>query len=412
MTTQANSRGFTLIELLIAMLVGTIVVGAAVLLMVSQQRAFTSGADDRAMQEAGRLALEDMATNLRTAGYGIDPAMAFNFGNMANVPMDRAPPGTAVLVTGFACDTPVTCRDSATGSDELVFLSRDPAFNHLVAAPPTTSEVQIQGPLHVPLHPGQILQLACFSGTLDWAFVTVGVEVPVVTTSTPIPITLADGSGTDFPRQNGWLTRPCFQNGVVAALKVDRYRYFIGTYDAAGVPQAWGTPGARPFLMLDQGLTNIAGAILTMVAPDVEDLQVSYLFPSPRAPALSAVPAVIGTRLSNAAGGIELAPTAGVPGYATARSADSRLTNHPANIRGVRVSVTVRSAEKRVAEGSVQDNQIPAAGNRAAVAAPETGYRHLMFEATTVPFNLDSRTPFIPALSISAGADNLNVGGG
>jgi type IV pilus assembly protein PilW len=413
MTTREDARGFTLIELLVAMLVGAIVVGGAVLLMVNQQRAFTSGADDRALQEAGRLALEDMATNLRSAGYGVDPAMAFDFGAMANAPMDRAPPGTPVRVTGYACTDPVVCRDSATGPDELVFLARDPAFNHLVTAPPTTSEVLIQGPLRVPLHRGQILQLACFSGSLDWAYVTVGADVAVTATS-PVPVPLATATGSDFPLQNDWLTRTCFQSGLVTALKVDRYRYFVATYDPAGGVQPWGTPGARPFLMLDQGLTtgNAQAPILTMVAPDVEDLQVTYLFPLARAPATTLAPGTVGAPLSNGAGGVDLAPTAGVPAYATARTAASRFTNHPANIRGVRVAVTIRSAEKRVDEGSTADNLIPAAGNRAAVAAPEIGYRHLMFEATTVPLNLDARTPYIPALSTSGGTDNLNVGGG
>ncbi|GEJ55661.1 PilW family protein [Anaeromyxobacter diazotrophicus] len=408
-----SARGFTLVELMVASLVGVIVVGGAVVLMINQQRAFAAGADDRALQEAGRLALEDISNNLRMAGYGIDPAMAFDFGKMDNAPMDRAPGGTLVTITGQSCATPVTCRDSATRPDELVFLARDAFFNHAVAAAPTTTEVKIQGPLNVPLHKGQILQLACYTGTLDWAYVTVDAEVPVKTSTGAISVAVGSHTGTDFPFQNDWLLRPCFQDGAVAALKVDRFRYFVGTYDAAGAVQTWGAAGARPFLMLDQGLVDASGTpILTVAAPDVEDLQVSYLFPAATAPALGSVPAVAGTPLANAAGGIELAPAAGIPSYGTARTDPSRFTNHPANIRGVRVAVVIRSAEKRTTLGSLQDNQLPAAGNRSALTAPETGYRHLLFEATTLTRNLDARTPYIPVLSTAAGTDNLNVGGG
>lgn len=412
MTRRPPARGFTLVELLVASLIGVVVVAAAVLLLVTQVRAYTSGEDDRGVQETARLALEDITGNLRMAGYGLDPAFAFDFGAMANAPMDRAPGGALVRITGYACAAAVGCRDSATGPDELVFLSRDPYFNHAVTGTPTTSQLQIRGPLNAAIRRGQILQVACTSGTLDWAFVTVGTDAQPTSAAT-VTLQLANGSGTDFPLQNAWLTRPCFTGGSASALKVDRYRYFIGTYDTAGVAKTWGTAGARPFLMLDQGLSDAAGApILTPVAADVEDLQVTYLFPAAVAPAAGAVPATVGVALTNAAGAIELAPAAGIPSYQTARAHASRFTNHPSNIRGVRVAVVVRSAEKRSREGSAADNTLPAAGNRAAVTAPATGYRHMLFDASTAPRNLDARTPFIPSLSTTSGADNLNVGGG
>lgn len=412
MTTPSRAAGFTLVELIVGVAVAAIVVLSAVSLLTRQVRSYTASADDRGVQETARIALEDVAANLRMAGYGIDPAFAFDFGAMANAPMDRAPGGALVRIPGYSCGTPVTCRDSATAPDELVFLSRNPYFNHALSAPPTTTQLSIVGPLNAPLRRGQILQVACLSGELEWAYVTVGAEVPV-NAGTPVSIPLADGSGTDFPLQNGWLLRTCFQGGAVAVLKVDRFRYFVGTYDAAGNVQAWGTAGARPFLMLDQGLLDSRGApLLTLVAPDVEDLQVTYLFPAAQGPALPAVPATVGTPLTSAAGGIDLAPNVGIPSYATQRTAPSRLTNHPVNIRGVRVAVSVRSTDKRASEGTTRDNQLPAAGNRATVTAPEIGFRHMLFEATTSPRNLDARTPFIPSLSTTSGADNLNVGGG
>lgn len=412
MKTPPRSPGFTLVELIVGVAVAAIVVLAAVSLLTRQVRSYTASADDRGVQETARVALEDLAANLRMAGYGVDPSFAFDFGTMTNAPMDRAPGSALVRIPGYSCGAAVTCRDSATGPDELVFLSRNPYFNHALAAPPSTTQLTIAGPLNAPLRRGQILQVACLSGELEWAYVTVGTEVPV-STSAQVPVPLADGSGTDFPLQNAWLLRTCFQGGQAAVLKVDRFRYFVGTYDAAGNVQAWGTAGARPFLMLDQGLLDTRGApLLTLVAPDVEDLQVTYLFPAAQGAALPAVPPTVGTALVSGAGGIDLAPTAGVPSYATQRTSPARLSNHPANIRGVRVAVSVRSADKRASEGTTRENQLPAAGNRAAVTAPEIGFRHMIFEATTSPRNLDARTPFIPSLSTTSGADNLNVGGG
>ncbi len=413
MNDPSRARGFTLVELIVGVLVASIVVVFAVGLLTGQVRSYTAGADDRGVQETARIALEDLGSNLRMAGYGIDPAFAFDFGTMANAPMDRAPGGALVRIPGYACTGAVTCRDGVAGPDELVFLSRSPYFNHALATAPTTTQLTLRGPLNAPLHRGQILQVACLSGELEWAYVTVGAEV-AVNAGASVPVPLADGSGTDFPLQNDWLTRTCFQGGQVAVLKVDRYRYFVGTYDADGTVRDWGTAGAHPILMLDQGLTDATGAaILTPVAPDVEDLQVTYLFPAAQGGgALTAVPPTVGVRLTNGAGGIDLAPAAGIPSYATQRTAQSRLTNHPSNLRGVRVAVVVRSADRRSTEGTTRDNQLPAVGNRAATTAPELGFRHLSFEATFTPRNMDARTPFIPALSTTSGADNLNVGGG
>jgi len=414
MRTRRPPRGVTLIELVVAMAVSTLVAAAGVALLVSQQQAFRSGSDDRAMQETARMALEEVATGLRMAGYGLDPVLAFDFGALAGVRIDRAPAGELVAIRAQACATPVLCRDSETGADELAFRSRDPAFNHLTTAAATKTELSITGPLNAPLRKGQILQVACLSGTLEWAFVTVDAEVAATTGIAPVTVPLENVSGSDFPLQGDWLEHSCFQvPGQVSVLKVDRYRYFVRTFDAAGNAVGWNTSGGRPFLLLDQGLTDAAGAaIVTPVAADVEDLQVTYLFPAAIAPAATAVPPTPGTRLADGEGGIDRAPAAGAPTYATLRGDPSRATNYPANLRGVRVAVSVRSAVPRPAPGSDADNLIPAAGNRRATAAAETGYRHLLFETTVAPRNLDARTPYLPANSASAGTDRLNVGGG
>jgi len=119
--------------------------------------------------------------------------------------------------------------------------------------------------------------------------------------------------------------------------------------------------------------------------------------------------------------GIDLAPADGSPGYGTPTIVNgvvptSRLNQHPANIRGVRVSLVVRSAS---ADAAVPDPfrpgeanaQVPASANRPAIPGL-TYFRRLRIETTVMMPNLDSRAPFFPFLSSNNGADQQNTGGG
>jgi type IV pilus assembly protein PilW len=166
-----DARGFSLIELLIASLVTVVLILGAASLLLAQQATFRSTSSERAVQETGRIALEHIAGNLRRAGFGVDPGLAFDFGAQTTARMDRAFAGGTFATNSLACGTAVSCRDRVDGPDELVFLSRDPAFGHaLVTAGPTASSttLTIQGPLLQPLHKGQILQVMCYSGQMTW----------------------------------------------------------------------------------------------------------------------------------------------------------------------------------------------------------------------------------------------------
>ena len=408
-------RGFTLVELVVALGIGAVVVMGAVALLIGQQRAFQTGAADRALQEAGRVAIESLTSNLRMAGFGIDPALAFDFGAEEDVPMARAPEGTAVSTPGFQCGTAVSCRDKVDGPDEIVFLQRNPYFAYPLAVGYSGgTTLTLTGPLRTPLRAGQILQVICFTGNMYWAYVQVASDVDP-SAAAQVPVTITGASGTDFPQQNALLADACFNSaapqGSTAATvadaakvyKVDRYRYFVQSYDDQGNVQPWGTAGARPYLMLDRGL----GAV-EVVAPDVEDLQLSYAFPA-SAPALQAIGATASTAIAAGPEGIDVAPEAGIPTYGDDANAPSRLTQHPANIRAVRVGVVVRSAEFDPTLSNAGDRVIPAAGNRPDVTGP-AGFRRLLIETTTAVRNLDARAPFFPVYS--AGGDQFNVGGG
>jgi type IV pilus assembly protein PilW len=416
-----RSAGFTLIELVVGLAVSAIVMVAALGLLTSQQRTFQASADDRAIQETARQALQDVTGNLRMAGYGLDPGMAFDFG-ATEVPQDRAllsAGDTGVQFGGYLCPAAnrVTCRDRTDGPDEIVFQYRDPAFGHLLVGAPSTSQLIIAGPLRAPLRRGQVLQVACFSGSMAWSYVTVGSTVPASEDATiRVPLLAAGADPTAYGAQNAFLADGCY-TGEAHAYKIDRFRYFIGSYLADGAVVPWNTnANARPFLMLDQGLSDGDAAILTPVAPDVEDLQVSYVFPlSPagtRVRGATGRPDAVPVRLTNDPAGIDLAPgtVPPVPLYTTDRLAVARTTGHPANIRSVRISMVVRSAEPLDASPRAV---LPAIGNREPIDLVAPRHRRVTFEASVAVPNMDSRGPVFPMLGDATDPNNqLNVGGG
>ncbi len=412
-TPSSSERGVSLIELMVGLTVSAVVMLGAVTLLLNQQRVFQTGAADRGMQETARVALEEITGNLRMAGFGVDPALAFDFGFTDNVPMLQAPriSGTNVRINpGYLCGNPVACRDSAAGPDEIVFYTRDPAFGHAIQAVGGTSTVTMAGPLNVPLYAGQVLQAMCYGGSMLWAYVTVGAYVPP-SQGASVAVPLAPGSGLDFPFQNQTLADGCFSAGTAWVFKVDRYRYYLDTFDQNGGSLGYGYQSpSRPYLMLDQGLTDQNGvAIRTAIAGDVEDLQFAYEYPSAPIGLVGAPPGTAaGTGIPAGAGGIVLAPAAGAPGYGTPAVDPSRLDQHPANIRAVQVSVVVRTVN---ADITVPDQTVPAAGNRPdAVGLP--GYHRMLFQTTAALRNMEARAPYFPTFSATNGADQLNVGGG
>lgn len=415
MSALRRPRGFTLVELLVGVAVGAIVVGAAVALLSAQQRSFRSSSDDRALQETARVALSRLSADLRVAGFGVDPALAFDFGAQAAVRMNRGLPGSTFASASLACDTPVSCRDSITGSDEVVFLSRDPLFGHVLraAALTTSNTLSISGPLNVPLLAGQILQVMCYSGAQTWAYVQVSADVAASTDKT-VSVPIEASTTSDFPRQNGNFADSCFStvakdedapatpppgwqagmtpDSIAAAakvFKVDRYRYFVRRFTG------------RPYLMLDRGL----GGAADVIAPDVEDLQLAYLLPA--AAADRVVGAAEGTAIAADETGFELQPAAGVPAYGDDLADLTLQTHHPGNIRGVRVALVVRSPEPL--QTRIDTDRVPAAGNRPEVAG-DPGYLRLRVETTVSTPNMDARAPYFPMYG--ALAEQQNVGGG
>lgn len=412
-------RGFSLVELLIALVVAAFAVAGSLALLVGQQRIFQTSAGDRAVQEAARIALDDLAANLRQAGYGLEPSFAFDFGRLPAVAADRLPAGAAASVAGYRCPNDVGCRDSVAAPDELVFHYRDPFFARVLVAK-AGNGLTMTGPLTTPLEAGQILLVACYSGDMYWATVTVARHYDA-TNAASVDVELLPPSGMEFGRQNAALGNPCFDSvappgtpvsaaaATTAAkvFKVERFRYFIQSYAANGSRVDWGSAGSRPYLMLDRGLTIDGTERWEMVAPDVEDLQISYLFP--RAPAgTQQVGTAAGVQVANTPAGIDLG--AATPVYTDRLTAASRATHHPANIGAVGIAVVVRTPEADARLVSSDMATVPASFNRLEVGGP-TGFRRTRFETTVLVPNLDVRAPYFPTYSANP-ADRLNVDGG
>ena len=271
MRSRPASPGFSLVELLIALAASVFVMIGASVLLRSQYHAFQSTSAERAFQDTGRVALSAIATDLRQAGLGMDIGLTFDFGAQANARGAASPAGTSFPTLPLACGAQVTCRDRADGPDELVFLSRDPGFGKSLRAAATAGSgtLTVAGPLREPLYQGQILMVACYVGNMTMAYVQVGANVAADVAAATVSIPLTAANGSTFPTQNGLLADSCFSTVALAGddtsvvnaakvFKVDRFRYFIQSYDAAGGVVPWGTAGARPWLMLDHGTTDTA----------------------------------------------------------------------------------------------------------------------------------------------------------
>jgi hypothetical protein len=310
------------------------------------------------------------------------------------------------------------------GPDEIVFLARDPAAGHVLSRAPEPGTLHLTGPLRAPLFRGQILQVMCFSGGQYWAYVTVGGYV-AASEEDEVEVPLESGDGAKFPLQNDALSGDtCFTRAAPAGstqltiqeaakvFRVDRFRYRIATFAPNGDEVDWGTDGARPYLMLDQGLyaRDDTNRSETIVAPDVEDLQLSYVFPNSAA-ALQLVGATPGRLISAGDEKLDVAPAAGSPAYGDDPEAAARRTQHPGNIRAVRVSVIVRSAERDPDLVTAEGRTLPRAANRDVIDDAPAGYRRLLVETSASARNMDARAPFFPMYSESD-ADQMNRGGG
>lgn len=365
-----KARGLTLVELMIAVLITGVVAVAALLAIQAQQRTFYAGQKGRAAQGSGRAALLFLEQKVALAGYGMDPANAFDF---------------AWYGCGAGC-----VRDRTDGPDELVFYARNPNFRVDAATSTlhgrvwstnsissTQIQLEVRGGEVFPR--GQIVQLGC-TDELRIAYVTVsrttvaGAPGPLDIPIDPVaPGLLTPGRSADpFRRQD--LADPnkadvkkwngCLATGNPRAFLIDRYRFYVRVEDMGG-------GRSDPFLVLDTGTDTDGDGDLDLddeilVAEGIENLQVGYGFLDPALPVAGTEPGTpIDVRPPGSAADATphaITPT-NFPGnydgsaiYAPLHSSQffvrsttplepQRTTNDQGNIRYVELALVARSPE-------------------------------------------------------------------
>jgi prepilin-type N-terminal cleavage/methylation domain-containing protein len=382
--TRLQPRGYTLVELMVALAITSVVMAGISAVLIKQTQASAVQNYQRDLEESGRLALLELASAVRSAGYGIPPPTAFDFAR-------------------YACstpDTPSTCngggRDRTDAPDEMVVAWRDPVFSRQLtsltgaAAGPFT--ISFSTGLTAPLQQGRLLQLVCSSAG-NIAYLAVGTAANAGDTSiSGRLLTAADGF---FPADAP--TAACFASAMLAL--VDRVRYYVGA-DADGVPALFRERG-RGQELLYRG---------------IEDLQISYDIGQPQPPSAfaagGATPAAAPGCTDPVAGVAtwsfgSCAGVSGSPVHAPvmpdwqglAYDSAGRYTAQPMNIRNVNITVVARAT---TASPDGTGDAVPAIANRAARARDR--FHRAVMTISEQPGNLLSRASFVPRLN--------NLGGG
>ncbi len=329
MINHRSHRGFSLIELMIALAVSAVVMAGVVGAALAQQKAFYGSERTRLAQSSARAAQLFLEDKLRLAGFGMDPAMAFDFQlyTPANYPSLPCPPEAG----GCA-------RDAVDNSDELVFYERNPNYwvpNALTGKPVghawricsgpsqapdyghavTSSDVQVDANPGDTFLAGQILAAVCPNGRY-YAYMTVASDwtvpatdpggcgsarsrIPLVAAAATNPLRRQDLAASpwgDTPQYfnssvSALASSPtaasCFASGEARLFQIDRYRFHVRPVAVGTWPD--GKTKYDPYLVLDMGVdTNGDGTIDAndelVVAEGVEIMQVAYVLANPALP--------------------------------------------------------------------------------------------------------------------------------
>lgn len=376
-----NERGFTLIELMTAVTIMVVCVGIIAQVLIKQSQASSSQSLQRDMEESGRLALLEIARNVRLAGYGITPLAAFDFDRYA-----CTTPGTATTCNGGAGR-----RDRVDGPDELVLSYRDPSFTRVITSV-TSSQVGFATPLKVAVPANSVIELVASGGKVTYLLVSSAAAVGDTRIACTTLPTTTPSAGYYTPS-----TSPDASYVGANLTLVTRVRYFVAN-DTDGVPSLFKERG-RGNELLYRGIEDVQYTF------DIAQPPAGSAFASTTPPAacagtnswtFGACTGTVGQPLETAT-----PPDWQNDGYDSA----NRYTAHPANIRNVKIIIVARST--RGSPDGAGDS-VPALGNRPARAADR--FKRTVLQMSEQPMNLLTRQFFQP-LVISTTADG-QVGGG
>lgn len=433
-----RNRGFTLIEVMVGATVAILVIGVVMATFLSQQRSMQSLDLSREASNAARDAMLSLQETIGRAGYGILPQYAFDFRNY------NCNNYTVATTSSNAC------RDHVDAPDEIVFVERDP--NYYWAGTPNSTvqgcddvnspctghawqvtNFTIASPHQVTINArsgdkfpvGQVVEITCAKGqspTMGTVTSVSGTAPGSVTLTLNDPV--ANNHYTDDDMTNACFGVPGSPAPGTTMFLVNRYRYFVMQI-VPQTPQGAPVAPAEPWLMLDRGLdyngngntpetvlsTAIPGgdtADLIPIAHGVEGFQVSYLL-RPSGGTSPAPDADGNWVIGDTPGTVEEPNPLLTPPAQSAPDTDpSRFTLSPANIRGVRIRLTVRSLRKDIAvsgfaggTGTSFGGDDPAGGqtsieNRSNFTAVTLGgFRRYFSAAAVATNNLNSKDPFI-----------------
>ena len=342
--TRRPPRGFTLIEVTVGAAVALIVIGIVTATFLSQQRSMQALDLSREASSAARDAMLSMQETIGRAGYGIDPRCAFDFRTYSCPSWSAAAP----------------CRDNVNGPDEIVFVSRDPNYywagtpSSLIAgcdpsAPCighawqvtafTTTTVTVAANAGDRFLKGQIVQMVCSQGRNPTMGRIAGNQTAGAAGNFQLTLDPIV-AGNPYRANIPASADPCFNYAGVTLFLVNRYRYHVATING------------DPWLMLDRGLDfNQNGTTPEENTPDTDPL---------------------------------------------------RYNLHPANIRGVRIRLTIRSLRQDITQPTpwAGDPAVAAGStsieNRNDFTAVTLGrYRRFFSSVSVTTPNLNSKNPFI-----------------
>lgn len=298
-------QGFSLIELLVSSAVTFLTVLTVSAAFLNYSQSFYTQAGIRGGQASLRQSHLMVIRNLRMAGYGIDPHLAFDF-----------PAGWRR-------------NDANNRSNRLVFRMRNPAFN-AIATNLDNASITLAEPLRERLRQGQIIQAVC-NGAVAWRYARLSADAAAGSTR----LQLVPGT-SKFPNQNDEFSKvSCFGSAggnKVHIFKIDVYDYSIRFIDE------------RPYLFRQHGLGTVSSIdpYGEPVAEDIEAFRVTFL----REDGTPFIPN----------------PTDSAPTYETAADHADRRNNNPANIRAVVVGMVARSSTRDLS--TTAENSIPAFSKR------------------------------------------------
>ena len=394
MARRASRKGFTLVEVLVSSTVSLVAVAAASQALINQYAALQGRDLSRQATGSAREATQFLDTTLRMTGFGVDPRWAIDM--------------------TYRCAVQ-PCRDSTSGPDEIVVVSRDPRYRYQAQgegacanpagcfsgdAWPITAATTSPPSLTVTFQPGTALEtgrvvLAMCSAGQNPVMLTLGAPVGLSSANPPASVVINQFStdATLGPYNATGSLLPCHGQPGAAMFLIDRSRFFIQTL------------GGTPWLMLDTGRDLDGDGVLppadqddlVPVAKNVVDMQVAYALDpcaaSPTAPDYDG-DWVIGNTKGHQEEPL-LVTTPPAPTYGTASTDPARCTMSPAHVRAIRVSLRLRSDRVDHSRGAAWDGDTLASPENRTGGINIPGYRLFSSQLDVTLRNMSSTASFI-----------------